>query len=141
MVTQSEQPGFGMCGNGVWGGGGEPRLYLQRTAFRYNQLESAVHLHPASRGPTISTYFHDGREVMGAATNGVLSDPLSGVPPVSEFGGGGHLAIPFWAGNKSQSGDVAEILIFDRELTDEERVGIEVYLADEYAIPYVRRWD
>ena len=140
MVTQAETDGFGMCGNGIWGTGGIPRLYLQRGAFRYNELSNVVSLRPTGRGPTISVFMHDGDQTMSAATNGVLSEPVSGVPVVPKFGGG-NLAVPFWSGNKNCPGDVAEIVIFDRKLTDPERTGVEAYLAGKYAINYVRRWE
>ena len=140
MVTQSENDQFGMCGNGVWGSGGVPRLYLQRGSFRYNELDKAAVLRPSSQGPTISVFMHDGQESICAATDGILSKPVSAVPVVEEFGSGGNLAIPFWSGNENCSGDMAEILAFDRLLTPEERTRVEFYLADKYGIRYVKRW-
>jgi hypothetical protein len=141
MVTQSETDGFGMCGNGIWGTGGAPRLYMQRSAFHYDKLDKAANLRPASRGPTISVFMHDGQQTISAASDGVLSEPVGGLPAVGQFGSGGNLAIPFWSGNRNCAGDVAEILVFDRKLTDPERTGVEAYLADKYRIPYVRRWE
>ena len=141
MVAQSETDGFGICGNGIWGTGGDPRLYLQRSAFRYNELTKAVNLRPDNQGPAISVFMHDGDQTISAATNGVLSTPVSGLPAVSEFGSGGNLAMPFWSGNTNCPGDIAEIAVFDRKLTDAERIGVEVYLADKYGIKYVRRWE
>ncbi len=140
MVTQAESDGFGMCGNGVWGSGGVPRLYLQRSAFRYNELQSVVNLHPTSRGPTISVFMHDGKGSICAATDGVVSKPVAGLAVVPEFGSGGNLAIPFWSGNKNCAGDMAEIVVYDRLLAPAERTGVEAYLADKYGIKYVRRW-
>lgn len=140
MVTQSESNGFGMCGNGIWGTGGEPRLYMQRSAFRYDKLTKAVELQPASGGPAISVFMHDGKETITAAVNGILSKSVAGVPVVEKFGGG-NLAIPFWSGNQNCAGDLAEVVIFDRKLTDRERAGVETYLADKYGIPYVTRWE
>jgi hypothetical protein len=141
MVTRSENDGFGMCGNGISGSGGDPRLYLQRSAFRYNELQKVVDLHPANQGPTISVFMHDGQESICAATDGVLSKPVSGLPVVSQFGSGGNLAIPFWSGNENCAGDMAEILVYDRLLTADERSRVEVYLADKYGVKYVRRWN
>lgn len=139
MVTQSETNGFGICGNGISGTGGIPRLYLQRGAFHYNELNKAVKLQPRDQGPTISVFMHDGDQTICAVTNGVLSKPVSGLPVVPEFGGG-NLAMPFWGGNKNYPGDIAEIVIFDRRLSDTDRTAIEAYLADRYGINYVRRW-
>ena len=140
MVTQSENEQFGMCGNGIWGSGGMPRLYLQRSAFRYDVLEKVASLRPTGQGPTISVFMHDGHETIRGATDGVMSGPISGLPVVAEFGSGGNLAIPFWSGNTNCAGDMAEIVVFDRQLTEVERTGVEAYLADKYTIRYVKRW-
>jgi len=141
MVTQSETGGFGVCGNGISGTGGDPRLYLQRSGFRYDELNKVVNLRPEDQGPTISVFMHDGDQTISAANNGVLGTPVSGLPVVPEFGSGGNLAMPFWSGNKNCPGDIAEIAIFDRKLTEAERIGVEAYLADKYGIRYVRRWE
>ncbi len=141
MVTKSEDDGFGICGNGIWGSGGEPRLYLQRSAFRYNELGKVVGLKVAGQGPTISTFVHDGRQTISAVGNGVMGRPVSGLPLVREFGSGGNLAMPFWSGNANCAGAMAEIVVFDRQLTETERTGVEAYLADRYAIRYTRRWE
>ncbi len=140
MVTQSETDGFGICGNGIWGGGGIPRLYLQRSAYRYGELTNVVNLHPNDTGPTISVFMHDGVQTMTAATDGRPSDRLSGVPVVAEFGSGGNLAMPFWGGNKNCAGDIAEIVVYDCELTGAQREGVEAHLADKYGIQYAKRW-
>ena len=141
MVSQSENDGFGMCGNGIWGSGGMPRLYMQRGAFRYDELGKVVNLRPAGQGPTISVFMHDGRETIRGGSDGVMSGPVSGLPVVEEFGSGGNLAIPFWSGNMNCAGAMAEIVVFDRQLTEAERAGVEAYLADKYAIRYARRWE
>ncbi len=140
MVTRAENNSFGMCGNGIWGTGGEPRLYMQRSGFHYDQLNSAVGLHPTSPGPTISTFMHDGRETMSAASDGVPGTPRTGVPVVSQFGSGGNLTIPFWSGNENCPGDMAEVVVYDRLLSPGERAGVEAYLAQKYGTKYVRRW-
>jgi hypothetical protein len=140
MVSQSESGGFGMCGNGIWGTGGDPRLYMQRSAFHYDRLDKAANLRVTSCGPTISVFMHDGKETIAAASNGVPSEPVGGLPLVQEFGGG-NLAIPFWSGNRNCAGEMAEIIVFDRKLTDAERTGVEAHLADKYRIPYAKRWE
>ena len=141
MVTQAKTGSFGMCGNGIGGTGGMPRLYLQRSGYRYNELAKVVSLRPEDSAPAISVFMHDGDATIAAATNGVLSTPVSGLPVVEEFGSGGNLAMPFWSGNKNCPGDMAEIVVFDRKLTDAERIGVEANLAEKYAIEYVKRWE
>jgi hypothetical protein len=84
---------------------------------------------------------HDGDQTITAATNGVLSSPVSGLPVVPEFGSGGNLAMPFWSGNENCPGDMAEIIVFDRRLTDVERIAVEAYLAEKYEIKHLKRWD
>ena len=54
--------------------------------------------------------------------------------------GGGHLAIPFWCGNKYHAGEVAEVIAFDRQLDDDQRQGIEQYLAEKYGLRTVKMW-
>jgi hypothetical protein len=43
-------------------------------------------------------------------------------------------------GNQNQAGDIAEIVVFDRGLTDTERQGVEAYLAEKYSIRYQQKW-
>ena len=141
MISQSENNAFGMCGNGIWGTGGIPRLYMQRGAFHYDELGKGVNLHPVVPGPTISVFMHDGRETIRAGSNGIMGEPVSGLPVVAEFGSGGNLAIPFWSGNANCAGAMAEIVVFDRQLSETERAAVEAYLADKYEIRYARRWE
>ena len=140
MVTRSQDNAFGICGNGLAGGGGDPRLYMQRSAFRYDVLNRPVAVQSPGPGPLISAFMHDGDETASAAANGVLGSPVSGLPVVAAFGSGGNLAMPFLAGNSGHAGDIAEVIVYDRKLTDEERRGVERYLAAKYAIGLERRW-
>jgi hypothetical protein len=74
--------------------------------------------------------------------NGRLSGTASGadfVPPKA-FGSGGSLAMPYWYGNKHAAGDVAEIIVLDRQLGDEERAAVERYLAGRYRSAAVPAW-
>ena len=114
---------------------------MQRGAFRYKELDKVVNLRPASQGPTISVFMHDGRETIRAGSDGLIGGPVSGLPVVAEFGSGGNLAMPFWSGNTNSAGAIAEIVVFDRQLTETERRGVEAYLAEKYAIRYLRRWE
>ena len=139
MVTQSSMPGFGICGNGLNGGGGRPRLYLTRSSFRYDVLDKGLSPRVPDDAPAISTFMHDGQETISAYVNGKSKGRLSGLPVVPEFGGG-NLAMPFWGGNKNHAGDIAEIIAFDRALADDEREGVEAYLSEKYQIRYRRRW-
>ncbi len=139
MVTQSSSPSFGICGNGLTGSGGIPRLYLTRNTFRYNVLDKGLALHVPDRQSAVSTFTHDGRETIAAYVNGKLQGRQSALPPVSAFGGG-NLAMPFWSGDKNYPGDIAEVIAFDRCLTDEQRRGVEAYLAEKYRIRYERKW-
>ena len=141
MVSQADNNRFGMCGNGTWGSGGVPRLYMQRGSFRYNNLQNVVNLPPPNNELTISVFMHDGREAICAAADGTVSKPVGGVPVVPEFGSGGNLTIPFWSGNENCAGDMAEIVVFDRLLTPAERTSVEAYLADKYALNYAKRWN
>jgi len=133
MVSQAEPGAFGICGNGFTGSGGDPRLYLSRTGYRYDVLNRPIPIRVAANQPAITTYMHDGTETTSAYLNGHLQGTLSGLPAVESFGGG-HLAMPFWSGNRNQAGLIAEIVVFDRKLADQERRAIEAYLAAKYGI-------
>lgn len=140
MVTRSDDPYFGVCGNAVNGNGGIPRLYLTRNGLTYN----AATLHGgATRGqPALLTYTHDGADAVSVYVNGSCSGTDRGeqFAPVTQFGGG-NFAIPFWSGNTYHPGDVAEVIVFSRRLNDEERAGIEQYLSEKYRLRTVRLWE
>jgi hypothetical protein len=139
LVTQSPTSAFGICGNGLTGTGGIPRLYLTRSTFRYDVLDKGPGPRVPDGWPAISTFTHDGRETIAAYVDGRLSGRQSGRPLVGAFGGG-NLALPFWSGNVNQAGDIAEIIVFGRELTGDERQGVEAYLAAKYQIRHQRKW-
>jgi len=140
MVTCSDDPYFGACGNALNGNGGTPRLYLTRKGLTYN----ATSLHVgATRGqPALLGYTHDGVDAVVAYVNGMPNGTARGekFAQVKQFGGG-NLAIPFWAGNTYHRGDVAEVIAFDRRLKDDERAGIEQYLAEMYRLRTVKLWE
>jgi hypothetical protein len=138
LVTQSSAGGFGICGNGLTGSGGAPRLYLTRETFRYDDLHKGLAPRVPDGAAAIATYSHDGRETISAWVNGEFCGQQDGLPAVPAFGGG-NLAMPFWGGNRPSAGEIAEIIVYDRYLTENERRSVEVYLASKYQLP-VRRW-
>jgi hypothetical protein len=140
MVTCSDDPYFGACGNSLNGNGGTPRLYLTRNGLTYNATSLNA---GATRGqPALLGYTHDGVDAVAAYVNGALSGTARGekFARVKQFGGG-NFAIPFWSGNAYHAGDVAEIVAFDRCLNDDERAGIEQYLAERYRLRTVKLWE
>ena len=139
LVTRSADRAFGICGNSASGLGGAPRLYLTRGGFNYHVLTPRLGLRPPGDLPAITTFGHDGKGTIAAYTNGKLEGRVADLPLAEKFGGG-NLAMPFWAGNRNHAGDIAEIVVFDRQLTDAERQAVEACLADKYAIPCWRRW-
>ena len=139
LVTQSADGGFGICGNGLNGNGGNPRLYLTRSGFHYDVLNKPATLATANDRPSISTYTHDGRETISVYADGLLKDQQAGLPPVEQFGGG-HLALPFWGANKGHAGTIAEIVVFSRQLSDDELQGVTAFLAEKYGIRHQQRW-
>jgi hypothetical protein len=40
--------------------------------------------------------------------------------------------VPFWYANRPAAGEVAEIIAYDRELSDAERADVERYLDERY---------
>ena len=139
MLTRADSAAFGICGNGLNGDGGVPRLYLTRGCFRYDVLDRGLSTRSLDTSSTISTFMHDGRETISAYFDGVAAGSLAGFPVVPKFGGG-HLAMPFWGGNRNCPGDMAELIVFDRALSDRERESVETYLADKYRLKYRLRW-
>ena len=133
MVTQSSNRNFGICGNGLSGTGGSPRLYLQRGAFTYNLLFPNVEMRTVNSVPEISVFTHDGVNTICGGTNGVFAETVSDITTVTMFGGG-NLSMPFLAGNRNHAGRIAEILIFNRMLSKQERIGVEQYLSEKYSI-------
>jgi hypothetical protein len=138
MVARSDDPYFGFSGNARSGSGGVPRLYVTRSSLHYDALRGIPT--GAPRGLlSINTYMHDG---------GVLRTWVDGHPrgtriqeePLAEFGAGGHLAIPFWSGSAFHGGELAELVILDRALSETERVGIENYLAGKYSVRGNPKW-
>lgn len=139
MVTQSADGDFGVSGNAVSGSGGIPRLYLMRSAFFYDVLDKPVAV-GADRGVAALTAFqHDGRSTARAWLNGPPKGARADLPVAAQFGGG-HLAMPFWFGNQNHAGDIAELIVFGRALSESERAGVETYLADKYSLQCRLRW-
>jgi hypothetical protein len=140
MVTCSEDPYFGICGNALNGNGGTPRLYLTRSGLTYNA--TSLHVGVTRGQPALVAYAHDGLDAVAAYFNGTLSGTARGeqFAPVKQFGGG-NLALPFWSRNSYHPGDVAEIIAFDRCLNDDERASIEQYLAEKYQLRTAKLWE
>lgn len=139
MVTQSDDNVFGACGNALNGNGGTPRLYLMREGLAYNA--SRLPLGTAADTAALLCYTHDGRHAAGAWLQGRPATASGdGFKAVGRFGGG-NLAIPFWAGNTYHGGDIAELIVFKRHLTDQQREGIHRYLADKYRLRMARLWE
>lgn len=140
MVSRAEDPYFGVCGNALNGNGGIPRLYLTRRGLTYHA--TTLHIHTTRGEPAMVCYTHDGVDRVAVYVNGLVDGVGRGeeFTAVSQFGGG-HLAIPFWSANTYHAGDVAELVAFDRCLNDEERAGLEQYLAEKYGMRTVRLWE
>lgn len=140
VVSQSDHPEFGLSGNAPNGGGGVPRLYMTRSAFVYGDMSPTARIMGIGGKPEILIYSHDGNDTIRVYRGLALQAEVGGRPPVPKFGSGGALAIPFWSGNAPQSGDIAEIAVFDRPLSDDERRSIVVFLSDKYGLGHAPVW-
>jgi hypothetical protein len=140
LVTRSEDPLFGACGNALNGNGGVPRLYLMHDTLTYNA--SRVPVGATLNAPVLLSFTHDGVHTVATYLNGEPVGRGSG-PEYAAVGrfGGGHFAIPFWCGNQYHAGDVAEVIACDRLLPDNQRAGVEQYLAEKYRLRTVRIWE
>ncbi|MBK8479927.1 MAG: hypothetical protein IPL40_01940 [Proteobacteria bacterium] len=150
-VSRSRSGWFGVGGNARNGAGSSSaRLYLTRTAFFYDTVEDKLSWSlpaEAAEQAGVSTFTHDGRANGGtgqdAGTIGAFFNGASvglrtapGVAVLSAFGNGGHLSVPLQpAVGPPPAGDLAELIIFDRELDASERGAIEAYLGARYGIP------
>ncbi len=103
-----------------------------------NKLEISSHGHEYE---TVSTTFSDGSYhfMTGLVDNGVrvqgfydgertLAETVSGTPPVSAFQIGGDTG----SADRGFSGDIGEVIVFNRELSAGERARIEGYLYLKY---------
>ena len=144
LMTKSPDGNFGLGGNQFNGMGGIPRLYFLRDTYHYNELVPFLGTVTNSSAASIAAFVHDGDETATAFVNGIVKATQGGeskikAPVVKRFAGG-HLAVPLWAQNKNHPGDIAEIVVYDRALSDTERKGVEAYLARKYGIHTTRRW-
>jgi hypothetical protein len=140
LLTRSEDPDFGVCGNGLNGGGGIPRLYLRRGEFNYDRMADSVTVGAAPGSAAVTVYQYDGLKSASARSGGRATGRRDDVPAVQAFGSGGHLGIPLWTGHSNHAGDVGEIIAYDRKLTDAEVEAIEEDIAARYGISDRLRW-
>lgn len=140
VVSQSKNPGFGLSGNDPDGRGGVPRLYLMRNSFVYDEYSPPAMIQGIEDGPEVLVYTHDGNETIRAFRGRDMQSAVTGKKVVPAFGAGGSLAMPFWVGNQPQTGDLAEIVVFDRELTEAERLAVVAYLDGKYRLGVFPTW-
>jgi hypothetical protein len=138
LVTQSADNSFGVCGNATNGSGGVPRLYMTRAAFNYDKHGESVPVNAPLDLPAITVYRHDGRKTASARCNGRPTGNRDDLPVVKAFGGG-NLAFPLWVAT-SHSGELAEIVAYDRALADSDIEALEEDLAQRYGIAILPRW-
>ena len=138
MVSRSDDPQFGFSGNSLSGSGNSPRLYVMREGIVYDKPEMLRASAPP-QACVINTY-QLGDNLLRAWVDGEPRGKREQESSVVSFGGG-HLAIPFWSGNQFHSGELGEIAIFDRALTDIERKGIEAYFSKKYGVQEQRQWN
>ncbi|MCC7491210.1 MAG: chitobiase/beta-hexosaminidase C-terminal domain-containing protein [Fimbriimonadaceae bacterium] len=141
VVSAAADDVFGLCGNGAAGGGGIPRLYLTRQGLTYH----ATRLELTTEQPagSLLTYLHDGQQTVEVRDNGGPPQRASGpqFAPGAEFGSGGHLAVPFWAGNVPHLGDLSEVVVYSRALPPAERSAVERHLLRLYRLRTEAVWE
>ncbi len=139
VVSQSDDDGFGLCGNAMNGNGGIPRLYLTRRSYHYDVLAPSLTLPSVTGRPALLVYRHDGQATMEAWANGASAGRLTNQPAVTQFGGG-HLAMPVWGANQPHAGVLGEVIVYGRDLSEAEREGVAQGLAARYGLPYRQLW-
>ena len=138
MVARSSDLQFGFGGNALSGSGGVPRLYVTRGSLHFDVLRGIPTGAPAGKA-AINTYVFDGDQIQ-TWVDGKPRGRREQKQAVTTLGSGGHIAIPFWGASQFHGGEMAEIAVFDRALTDAERVGVESYLAEKYGICDRPKW-
>ena len=138
MVTQSDDAGFGLTGNGLGGQGGIPRLYLQRGGFCYNLLRPMAGIRSRAGEIELTWFSHDGQSTISGG-NGEGQQSVPDVPLVKSFGGG-NLACPLWGGDQPHAGLLSEVVVYRRALTAAERNGVLQNVAVRYGLPAERLW-
>lgn len=141
LVSQSDEGQFGVSGNALNGSGGDPRLYVTREMLIYDRLRQRLSSYAGGNAANIVTYTYDGTALASAFVNTMPAPagPLREMASVAKFGGG-NLSIPFCSGGVNRSGDLAELIIYDRALTEAERRAVEMAVAQRNGIRALRRW-
>jgi len=133
MVTRSDDKDFGLCGNGELGGGGIPRLYMTRDLMIVNTLDDRI-INATNPGKIEGHVFQwDGRSRLSAAKCGQNLMTRT-CDPVTSFGKAASLAIPLWYANRNHAGDLFELIVFKRPLSDDERQAVERMLIRKYGL-------
>ncbi|MFA5629739.1 MAG: FN3 associated domain-containing protein [Dehalococcoidales bacterium] len=141
LVMDASSPGFGISGNSINGAGRVPRFCLSSCSMVYGEILPQTHIRYAAATPAVYTFGHNGIQSgyvwVGDEKKGERHD----WPVIDLFGSNGSLAVPFAADNRGQSGALAEIIIYDRLLTDSEREGIQIFLAEKANLSQIRQWN
>lgn len=140
LITQSDDDQFGIAGNAASGSGGIPRLYLTRYAFTYDRLTDFLPVSALPGSAVVTVYRHDGAKTAMAFCDGRVVATRDDLPVAKEFGSGGNLAMPFWSGSANHAGDIAEVIIYDRALTDTQIEAVEEDIAVRYGTGTRLRW-
>jgi len=134
MVCRSQDTEFGLTGNSLNGVGGVPRLYLMRRGMTFNA--TTLGLGADDTTGALLTFTHDGQQTVSVGQDGrtIASQAAPEFAAVEAYGSGGNLAVPFWIGNQPRSGELAELVIYDRALTPDERAAVERSLLTYYRL-------
>lgn len=133
MATRSDGGEFGFGGNQLSSAAGVPRLYGLRGRFTYDEAHTSATI-PTRNGRLEATVFlHDGRETIRAWLNGAPVGERAGVPAVKAFDHG-NLVFPFWMKDICRRGDLFELTIYDRVLSEDEVRGLMRLMMDRYGI-------
>ena len=118
MTTYTDDPDFGLTGNGGNGGGGIPRFYMTRSQYSYGNPEVFIGLAP-SPGVELMTVRMNTQGKIDVFKNGTLVGSKT-TPRVSSFGSGGSFAVPWSKGHRVPKGVLGEVIVFNRALADSE---------------------
>lgn len=133
MVMRPDTKDFGISGNGLFGLGGVPRLYLLANKAVYNDLTPNIEIPEKLHFWQLLTYqYNAGNNELTVYRGGVKIKTVNGVKVASSLGNGGNLSVPFYDEMAFNNGYVAELLIISTHLQDAEREKIEKSLTVKY---------
>jgi hypothetical protein len=134
MVSRSQDGRFGLSGNSANAEDARPRLEMLRRGLSYN-LAAPVTGRSTAEALEITSFMHDGDSTATLWTNCAAREQTAGPDyAVQRRFADGFLSIPHQGGGINHPGELAELLVYDSPLTDQDFEAVCAALTDKYLI-------